>query len=419
MHVTMLALGSRGDAQPFVAFGLALQRAGYRARLASYPRFESMATGHGLEFAPLAEGSLSRGTETEEGRRWAQQDRRRLPTWVGFVRDARSVAHRRLADAAAACADTDVVVASNLAQVVGWQVADHYRKPLVRTLYHAPTYWMTRRSSAPAAAAARQAAWLAARPWLNAVRREALGWDKLPLREPIGDLDRQRRLALYPFSLAVFPKPAGWGDWAEVTGYWFLDGTLDPDPPDGLEAFLAAGAPPVYVGFGTQADDDAAATTAMAVEALRRTGRRGVLLVPPGTTSPDGLGSGMFAVEAISHAWLFPRCAAVVHHSASGTTAAGLRAGVPTVPVPHNSDQFSWGKRIPELGVGPAPIARRKLTLEALEQAIRAATTDPGMRRRAAGIGERIRAEDGVARAVEAFRRHVGEPRDASVGVAS
>ena len=239
------------------------------------------------------------------------------------------------------------------------------------------------------------------------------------MREPIGDLDRQRRLALYPFSLAVFPKPAGWGDWAEVTGYWFLDGTLDPDPPDGLEAFLAAGAPPVYVGFGTQADDDAAATTAMAVEALRRTGRRGVLLVPPGTTSPDGLGSGMFAVEAISHAWLFPRCAAVVHHSASGTTAAGLRAGVPTVPVPHNSDQFSWGKRIPELGVGPAPIARRKLTLEALEQAIRAATTDPGMRRRAAGIGERIRAEDGVARAVEAFRRHVGEPRDASVGVAS
>ena len=85
----------------------------------------------------------------------------------------------------------------------------------VRTLYHAPTYWMTRRSNAPAAAAARQAARLAARPWLNAVRREALGWGGLPMREPIGDLDRSRQLALYPFSLAVFPKPPGWGDWAD------------------------------------------------------------------------------------------------------------------------------------------------------------------------------------------------------------
>ena len=119
----------------------------------------------------------------------------------------------------------------------------------------------------------------------------------------------------------------------------------------------------------------------------------------------------MFAVEAISHAWLFPRCAAVVHHSAAGTTAAGLRAGVPTIPVPHNSDQFSWGNRLPELGVGTAPIARRKLTLEALEQAIRTATTDPAMRRRRGDVGERIRAEDGVGRAVEAFGRRIGAPR--------
>jgi sterol 3beta-glucosyltransferase len=410
VRVTMLALGSRGDAQPFIAFGLGLKRAGYDVRLATYPRFESLATDRGLEFAPLAEGSLSRGKQTADGRRWTEQDRHRLPTWVGFVRDARSVAHRRLADAAAACEDSDVIVASNLAQVVGWQMADHFGVPLVRTLYHAPTYWMTRRSNRPLAALVRQAAWLAARPWLNAVRREALGLPKLPLREPIGELDRSGALALHPFSLAVFPKPPGWGEWAEVTGYWFLDGSLDPDPPNGLAEFIATGTPPVYVGFGTQADDDVAGTAAMAAEALRRIGRRGVILTPPGVSGDAALGTDTFGVEAVSHTWLFPRCAAVVHHSASGTTAAGLRAGVPTVAVPHNTDQFSWARRIHELGVGPKPIPRRKLTLPLLEAAIRTATGDDAIGRRAAELGERIRAEDGVARAVEAFIRHVGAP---------
>jgi UDP:flavonoid glycosyltransferase YjiC (YdhE family) len=343
-----------------------------------------------------------------------EHDRRLLPTWVGYVRDARSVAHRRLADAAAACRDADVIVASNLAQVVGWQMADHFGAPLVRTLYHAPTYWMTRRSNRRLAAVVRQAAWLAARPWLNAVRREALGIPKLPLREPIGKLDRRGMLALHPFSLAVFPKPPGWGDSAEVTGYWFLDRELDPEPPDALREFLEAGPPPVYVGFGTQADENAAATARMAVEALRRAGQRGVVQVPPGAGGAGLREPHVFALESVSHTWLFPRCAAVAHHAASGTTAAGLRAGVPAVPVPHNSDQFSWAKRLHEIGAAPEPIPRRKLTLDRLAVAIRLATSDERMRGRAAELGESIRAEDGVGRAVEVFKRRVGPPRSSA-----
>jgi sterol 3beta-glucosyltransferase len=408
MRVTMLTLGSRGDVQPFIAFGLALESAGHEVRIATYPRLERFVTGRGLEFAPLAEGAISLGADTPEGRRWAERGSRRLPTWVGFLRDARSVAHRRLADAAAASEGADVIVASNLAQVLGWQMSARLGVPLVRTLFHAPTYWMSSRSMRPVASVARQVAWLAARPWLNSVRRDALGLPPLPFREPIAGLDRRRMLVLYPFSPAVFPKPTGWSGAVEVTGYWFLDGTLDPEPPGAVLDFMAAGPPPVCIGFGTQLDVDPAKTTKLMVDALRRAGRRGILLRAPQELGDVALAPDVLAVEAISHTWLLPRCAAVVHHAGAGTTAAGLRAGVPAVPVPHNSDQFSWAKRLHELGVAPPPIPRRKLSVELLHEAIDLATTQDRFRSRAAELRDAIGAEDGVGRAVDAFERHIG-----------
>jgi sterol 3beta-glucosyltransferase len=318
---------------------------------------------------------------------------------VGFLADARSVANRRLADAAAACEGADAIVANNLAQLLGWQMADRFQLPLVRVLFHPPNYWMARGSGGPVRTAARQLVWLAARPWLNSVRRDSLGLAPLPLREPLAGLDRRRLPVLYPVSPAVFPVPAGAGEAASATGYWFLDGSLDPDPPAEIAAFLQSGPAPVYVGFGTNID-----------ESLRRAGCRGVLACPPDALGAAAAGDDIFAVDAIAHRWLFPRCAAVVHHAAAGTTAAGLHAGVPTVPVPHHSDQFAWARRIHELGVACAPIPRRTLTAAGLGEAIRAVTSDEVMRARASALGTTIRAEDGVTRAVEHFERWVRPP---------
>src|SRR5437764_13363688 len=166
MRVTMLTLGSRGDVQPLLALARGLQQAGHQPRIATYARFGPMVTGQRVEFAELTEGALSLGTQTEQGRQWVERGHRRLPTWVGFIRDARSVADRRLADAVEASRDADVVLANNLAQVLGWQVSSHYGVPLVRVLFHAPGYWMTRGSASVFGRTLRQLVWLLARPWL-------------------------------------------------------------------------------------------------------------------------------------------------------------------------------------------------------------------------------------------------------------
>ena len=117
---------------------------------------------------------------------------------------------------------------------------------------------------------------------------------------------------------------------------------------------------------------------------------------------------------SIPHAWLFPRMAAVVHHGGVGTTAAGLRAGVPSIAIPYFGDQPFWGRRIAELGVGPQPIPRSRLTADRLALALQSATTDASMQERAARLGEAIRAEDGIGNAVRVIEDFIARGQASS-----
>jgi UDP:flavonoid glycosyltransferase YjiC (YdhE family) len=145
---------------------------------------------------------------------------------------------------------------------------------------------------------------------------------------------------------------------------------------------------------------DAEGTTALVLEALRRSGQRGIVHAGWGGVGSRDLPEWAFWLDYAPYGWLFPRMAALVHHGGSGTTAFGLRAGVPSLVVPFLFDQFYWGRRIAELGVGPAPLPFGKLRAGDLAAAIDQAVSDGGMQQRARALGERIRAEDGLAAAV-------------------
>jgi sterol 3beta-glucosyltransferase len=212
------------------------------------------------------------------------------------------------------------------------------------------------------------------------------------------------------YSSRILPPPADWPDSVHITGYFFLDNPSDWQPSRELKAFLEAGDPPVYIGFGSMAGRNPEQLARLISEALAMSGQRGVLLTGWGGLHTESVQGRVFVLESAPHAWLFPRMGAVVHHGGAGTTAEGLRAGVPTVIVPFAFDQPFWGARVKAMGLGPDPLPLHKLTAEHLAHAIHQAVTDPGIRRRAFACGEAIRAEDGIGSAVNLVKQYLGVP---------
>jgi sterol 3beta-glucosyltransferase len=210
---------------------------------------------------------------------------------------------------------------------------------------------------------------------------------------------------MYPYSTHVLPVPDDFPPHVYVTGYWFLDHPVDWKPDSKLVRFLEAGPPPVYVGFGSMGGPGVHKRTKVVIEALERSGQRGVIASGWGGLTSSDLPGTIYMLDSVPHDWLFPHVAAVVHHGGSGTTASGLRAGKPTVICPFLGDQPFWGGLVHQLGVGPKPIPQKRLTADLLAGAITAATNDQEMQRRAKELGQKISAEDGVACAVEIVAR--------------
>lgn len=414
MKITILALGSRGDVQPGVALGARLRREGHQVRLGSFAQFAGLAAEHGLAFTPIA-GDINAILQSEEGR--AMLRSRNPLKLFGVIRGSlRESAEQQRHDIQAAAAAADGIVTlgatyyagETLAELRGIPHLTAVLQPLLATAEFPASMLPAPPISSPAVnrashALSEQLFWQMMRPTVNRVRRD-LGLGALPVEPGFSRAVRAGREALYAFSRVLVPRPADWPPGAVVTGFWFLDSGPAWEPPAELRDFLAAGDPPVYIGFGSMNTRDPRRTAELALRALALSGRRGVLLRGWGGMAADELPPGVIMVDSAPHDWLFPRVAAVVHHGGSGTTGAALRAGVPSVVTPFFADQPFWARRVAALGVGPAPIPQRALTAEGLAGAIAAAGA-PALRRRAAAVGAIVRAEDGVGRAAAVIGR--------------
>lgn len=401
-RIVIFAAGSRGDIQPCVALGRALRARGDDVRLVASARYSPMAVAAGLELAPLT-ADPAEILESDAGQELLAGGRNPVKFLGGFRRILGPMAERLLAECLDACKGADLILGPTLG-FLPRHIGEHLGVPwaLIHFQPSEPTGafphpfvpqarafgpWSNRLSFL----AVDQIAWQLSRPFINPWRDETLGLRRLPLRGRRTD----GGTVLACFSPVVVPRPEDWPANVNLTGYWFLD---EPawEPPGELAEFLAAGPPPVYVGFGSMVPKDSEMTGLMVRTALRLAGVRGIVQGDPASSDEQ-----VFAVRDVPHSWLFPRMAAVVHHGGAGTTAAGLRAGVPTVVCPFFGDQPYWGERVAALGAGPGPLPFRAMTVPRLASKIRRAVGDPGMADRAGELGARIRDEDGVGRARE------------------
>lgn len=413
-RIAILATGSRGDVQPFVALAYGLQQAGRSVYLVTNSHFEPWAQTYGLAVRPIqwdAQASL----QSERGQQMVHSGG--LLAGIRYaLQEAPRIFARVQGECRQACQDAEVLVYSLLSPW-GQAIAEQAAIPSCPGLLHPmiptgefPTQLMPgnwgRVLNRLSHRLGEWGFWLLIRQATNTFRSQ-LGLPPIRFPHTVFDLIRQQQSPLLcSLSPAVLPPPADWPATVHMHGYWFLPPPPAWQPSSALLSFIRRGPPPVYVGFGSMANQGAAAMTGIVVDALHQAGQRGILTYGwGGLESNTILGEDLFVLDEAPHEWLFPQMAAVVHHGGAGTTAAGFRAGIPQVIVPHMQDQPYWGGKVQALGCGPQPLPRSRLSASALAQAIHSTVNNPALRGNASALGEKVRAEEGVGWAVSFLER--------------
>ena len=416
MRITIFALGTRGDVQPYIALGLGLQAAGHQVKLASSLIFEDFVSSRELEFNAIG------GNPQESIQQFKTEIKPQMNPLSKKILLWRIISlglEKLIDDAYDSCQDSEAIIYSQLA-FPGYHIAEKlgipscaaYTNPLTPTnnyphplykyflnlggIYNRLTYIFEE-----------QFRWQFIRKIINQWRTKTLNLSPIPITGVYSRQRQEKIPTLHCYSPNVLPKPSDWPDWAYVTGYWFLDRPANWQPPQELVDFLKAGSSPVYIGFGSMSDSNPEVLTKLVLDALNQSGQRGILMTGWGALSNADLPENVFKIDSVPHDWLFPQMAAVVHHGGAGTTAAGLRSGVPSIIIPYAVDQPFWGQRVANLGVGTKPIPRQELTAEKLAAAIKIATSDETMKNRARILGKKITAENGVEKAVEIIHAHL------------
>ncbi|KAL2136272.1 hypothetical protein VTI74DRAFT_4507 [Chaetomium olivicolor] len=443
LNVVVQIVGSRGDVQPFVALGKVLRETyGHRVRLATHANFRSFVEENGLEFFniggdpaqlmafmvknpglmpaldTLKSGEIKRrrqeieeilmgcwrscieagdgmGAAPPQHRRDEPVDERFVlpgdPRNRPFVADAiianpPSFAHIHLAE--------KLGIPLHMMFTMPWTPTRAFPHPLADIVSTNADAAITNYVSY---ALVEMMTWQGLGDVINRFRESILDLDPISLLWAPGLLNRLRVPATYCWSPALTPKPTDWMPEITVAGFYFLNLESNYTPERDLAAFLAAGPPPVYIGFGSIVVDDPDALTQTIFGAIIKSGVRAIVSQGWGGLGGDAAGvpEGVFMLGNCPHDWLFKHVSAVVHHGGAGTTAAGIKAGLPTVVVPFFGDQVFWGSMVAKAGAGPPPIPYKKLTAENLALAIESAL-QPETQARARELGEKIKEEKGA-----------------------
>jgi sterol 3beta-glucosyltransferase len=418
MRIVIFAAGSQGDIQPCLRLGKGLQGVGFDILLAAPQNFAGLSQGQGVPFHALR-GDVQKIMAGDTGREFMERSGANPIQSIAAMRKMLGpVAIQMAEDALEASRDADAFITLAVFAPFGKTIAEICNIPLILVEptpmlptgdFPAPGFPVQKNLGGMfnhlSGFAMLEVIWQWYHPFVNEFRK------RYGLRALHGS-DFYRTLTSTPllgaYSPMVIPHPSDWRDNVHITGYWFQEDANEWHPSVELETFLKEGEAPVYIGFGSMAGRDPERFARIVIDALMKTGQRGVIATGWGGMSMMQVPKNVFVLDSAPHGWLFSRMAAVVHHGGAGTTAEGLRAGMPSVIVPFTVDQPFWGNRVNALGAGPEPIHASKLTAAKLAGAIQMAVTDTMMREQADSIGKAIRAEDGVVNAVNIVRQYLG-----------
>ncbi|KAE8390433.1 UDP-glucose,sterol transferase [Aspergillus alliaceus] len=437
LNIVLQVVGSRGDLQPFLALGLALQQSGHRVRVATHPVFQTFVQDIGLEFFSIGGDPLDLMSYVVKNSGLVPNAKSILE---GSVNENRRIVREILEGCWRSCFETgDGLQCSNKAEssqakpfvanaiianppsFAHIHCAEKMGVPLqfMFTMPWSPTRELPHpftniKSSSVEENAANYVSyylvelltWQGLGSTINAFRQKTLGLDPIDIASALALIPRLRIHSTYCWSPSLLSKPRDWESHLTVSGFCFLPLVTGYTPSHDLNTFLDSGPPPIYIGFGSIVVDDPKALTEMVLDAIRLTGVRAVISTGWGTLLEEKHvpRESVIYIKDCPHDWIFRRVSCVVHHGGAGTTAAALVAGKPSVIIPFFGDQFFWGNTIANAGAGPKPIHFENLSAASLAAAIQTAL-QPGMLTAAQVLQDKICREDGITMAVQSFHR--------------
>lgn len=380
MKVLLAPMGSRGDVQPQLVLGQELARRGHAVTVAAPPDFRELASRHGLPFVAIGEPILPLMQRNSD-----MTERHPALALPGQIKLVQRYIEEQVGDLLSQPLDPALVVAAGVS-FAGKVLADklgiphvycHYTLSALRSSHHPPAVM-------PVFGQPRFANALMWRS-VTTLFDTTLGSTVNRLRKKVGLPAHARSWVEIHGTEAILAQDAVMGELPPDTpGHTVHVPALVAAPDsarplsDLLERFLrgagdgsATASPVVYLGFGSMPSVDRARIAQIAVELFEQHGARVILFSAHGEDTATTLPPGVFLCSDADHATLFPRVDLIVHHGGAGTTAAALRSGVPQLVVPHIVDQFFHGRRVAELGVGPAPVPKAKLTAAVIAEALR------------------------------------------------
>ncbi|CAJ0915764.1 19753_t:CDS:10 [Entrophospora sp. SA101] len=415
LHFTLLTIGSRGDVQPYIALAKGLICEGHKVRIATHGEYKDWIESHGIEFGCVG------GDPAELMRICVENGMFTFGFFKDGITNFREWFDELLKTSWLACQNTDVLIESpsamsgiHIAEALGIPYFRAFTMPWTRTkayphAFAVSNYDLKGPYNYMSYVLIENAFWLAIAPQINRWRKNTLKLRSTSLEK----MDANTVPFLYNFSDRIVPKAPDWADWIHVTGYWFLDNPeIGWKVPQDLIDFIKKNHDDkkkiVYIGFGSIVVDDPQAMTKIIVESIKRSGVAAILSKgwsdrlqrTKADDNKEEYPSCIYPLKSVPHDWLFPQVDAVVHHGGAGTTAAGLRAGKPTIIKPFFGDQFFWGERVEQMGIG---FNLKKLTIEKLSDYLVAVTTDDKMIKKASLVGINIQKEDGLKNAIQAI----------------
>ena len=415
MILTIVALGSRGDVYPSIALGLGFKRAGFQVRMAVNTLFESEIVTQGLEFLPIntlyresmavSPDSLSPLSSLDPIRFLTLKKSRISP-----------VVDRIVTDIQHACQDADIILYNMLALP-----AYYFAKQMNIRAYPICLQPLYRTNAFPSPVVTSS---MYVPRLLNSAsyRLVEKGMDyfltnssqlkgKASIRDCLKEISSGNIPVLNGFSSCIQPKPADWSRNMHITGYWFLDESEEWVPPPELKAFLENGPAPICIGFGSMNDPDIKQIIETTVKGALNAGYRVVLLTGwSGESFSDRICPDLFVTGDIPHSWLFPRVSVVVHHGGAGTTAAAVRAGIPSVIIPFFFDQCFWADRLVKLGAGLPFIPKKALTPDHLGAVLANTTGSKEISDQLQNLRRHVQKENGVENAVNLLLKEIDQP---------